>query len=263
MRTDIVSDTESSAVKSAMRALDVIEYLAKLDRPVTHGEIADSLAIPKSSLSKLLRTLQARHYVEYVQGDHAGFRIGKRLGSLVKAEAAKFDLIELGRPSLRKIVAVTGESAALNKLQDDVVEVIASEQGPQRLSTTMRLGDVAPLYATSGGKVLLANMPDSWINEYVSKVTFVPVTPNTIRDATALKQELKNVRDKGFAYSFNEFTPGITGIAKAILSPDGRAIASLNVTIPSVRYTEATRSKVEDAISKAVSALERLQRKHD
>jgi DNA-binding IclR family transcriptional regulator len=162
---------------------------------------------------------------------------------------------------LRKVVELTGESSALNRLNGDVAEVIATVGGQQRLSTTMRLGDVAPLYATSGGKAILAMMPASWITDYFSRTEFQRITPTTICDSSAMMKQVEVIRKKGFAYSFNEYTPGITGIGKAILDPEGRPLASINVTIPSARYTDTVREEVEAAINGAVNALERAQKR--
>ncbi|MER9947248.1 IclR family transcriptional regulator [Mesorhizobium sp. M0047] len=256
----MTSETDDGSVKSAVRVLEVFEFLAKLGRPAAHGEIADALAIPKSSLTKLLKTLTNYGYLESRAGE-AGFRIGPRLKGLVEISESNFDIAEIGLPTLKKIAESLGESAALNQLHGEVAEVVATVSGQQRLSTTMRLGDVAPLYATSGGKVILAYMPDQWVEDYLGRTKFRQITPRTITKAQELRDQLENIRDTGFAYSFDEFTPGITGIAKAVLSASGTPLASLNVTIPSARFTDSLRASVEDTIAKAVSALERHQRR--
>lgn len=257
----MLDQTDDSSVKSAVRVLDVFEFLSKLDRPVTHGELADALAIPKSSLSKLIKTLESRRYLVQTQAPATGFRLGPKFKELVEPSDGPLDLAELGMPGLRKIVELTGESSALNRLRGDVAEVIATVGGQQRLSTTMRLGDVAPLYATSGGKAILAFMPDAWINEYFERIEFEKITSNTISDSRGMTKQIEVIRKKGFAYSFNEYTPGITGIGKAVLNPEGLPVASVNVTIPSARYTDTVRDEVEMAISAAVSALERAHKR--
>ena len=254
-------DFEDSSVKSAVRVLEIFEFLARLDRPASHGEIADALAIPKSSLSKLLKTLSGLGYLQAPGEQSSGFRIGERLKKLVETSDLNFDLAEIGGPSLKRIVEITGESAALNQLRNDVAEVVATASGQQRLSTTMRMGDVAPLYATSGGKAILAFMPQTWISDYCARIHFEAITAKTISSADVLLEQLKDIRRDGFAYSFDEFTPGITGIAQAIRASSGTPLASLNVTIPSARYTEDVRRQVQDAIATAVGALERQFRR--
>lgn len=253
-----MTEQEDGAAKTAVRVLEIFEFLAKLGRPATHGEIADALAIPKSSLTKLLKTLSGHGYLEAVRG---GFRTGPRLKSLTEASQSDLDIAEFCLPTLKKMAEALGESAAINQLHGEFAEVVATVSGQQRLSTTMRLGDVAPLYATSGGKVILAFMPEAWIDDYLSRVKYRPITPRTITEPAVLRGQLEEIRVTGFGYSFDEFTPGITGIAKAVLSGSGTPLASLNVTLPSARLTDALRLTVEETITKAVASLERHQRR--
>ena len=68
--------------------------------------------------------------------------------------------------------------------------VVATVLGPQRLVSHMRLGDVAPLYATSGGKVILAYLSPELQEQYLSRVAFVRATPTTIHSAQALREHV-------------------------------------------------------------------------
>jgi len=251
-----MGDADSDPVKSADRVLDVLELLARAKHPVAHNEIAEALAIPKSSLSKLLRNLTHREYVIFwpVQ---KGYSLGPRLAALLQEANADLDLVGIAMPQLSQITAATKESAGLNQLREDVVEVVATTLGPQRLSTQMLLGDVAPLYATSGGKAILAFMPEPWRREYLERIDFVRVTPHTLKTASALAKQIKTIQATGLAYSFDEYTPGITGIAKPILSASGLALASLNVAIPSARYDQDLRHRAEEALRRAVTRMER------
>ena len=74
----LLEDESSGVVKSADRVLDVIELLARWGREMSHTEIADTLEIPKSSLTKLLKNLTARGFVEFVPLTK-GYRLGEAL----------------------------------------------------------------------------------------------------------------------------------------------------------------------------------------
>jgi DNA-binding IclR family transcriptional regulator len=121
----------------------------------------------------------------------------------------------------------------------------------------MRLGDLAPLYATSGGKIILAHMPESRRDEYLDRVSFEPITANTLSSATELRRQLDKIRREGIAYSLEEFTPGIIGLAKAVLGEDGEALGSLNVALPAVRYNPRAQAVITDALDEAVTELHR------
>src|SRR5258708_34942238 len=76
-----MSESAQAAVKSADRVLDLLELLARAGRDMSHSDISETLAIPKSSLTQLLKNLQARGYVETTPNGR-GYRLGAALLSL-------------------------------------------------------------------------------------------------------------------------------------------------------------------------------------
>lgn len=249
-----VIDPAPAAVKSASRVLDLFELLARWDRAVSHADLAEGLGIPKSSLTQLLKDLVARGYVAF-HAPGKGYRLGPAFADLARRTAGETDLIGCAEPFLREITERTGESSALNRLKGWQAEVVATVSGPHRLVTHMRLGDLAPLYATSGGKVILANLPEAELEEYLAATTFEPITPNTLTSAEELRRQIATVRRDGIAFSFEEFTPGIVGIAAPILAASGYPLGSLNVAMPSVRYSPKVRDRVVDVMERAAREI--------
>ncbi|TCU72660.1 IclR family transcriptional regulator [Bradyrhizobium sp. R2.2-H] len=242
-----MSDTSLAAVKSADRVLDLFELLAHAGREMSHSEIADTLQIPKSSLSQLLKNLIARGYVEVTVGGR-GYRLGEALLRLAQGVGRMRDLATLSEAFLAELTSKTGESSALNLLRGDEAEVVATVLGPHRLVTHMRLGDLAPLYATSGGKAILAHLPSDFQKEYFARVQFERATPKTIHSVKVLRQEIEKIRAKGFAYSLEEWTPGIVGIGVPVLDPAGEPLGAINVAIPASRFDSEVQRKAEHAL---------------
>lgn len=251
-----MSDAMQGAVKSADRVLDLFELLAHAGREMAHNEIADVLQIPKSSLTQLLRNLIARGYVE-VTPNGRGYRLGATLLSLSQSAGRVRDLVAQADAFLAEITRETGESSALNQLKGDQAEVVATVLGPARLVTHMRLGDLAPLYATSGGKALLAHLPAPVQGEYFARVRFEAVTPGTLRSVGALKKQLEAVRKTGFAYSHEEWTPGIVGIGLPVLDGDGAPLGAINVAVPAARFDAAVKAKCEAVLRRVTDDLRR------
>jgi DNA-binding IclR family transcriptional regulator len=247
-------DALPSSVKSATRVLDLFECLGRWDAEKTHTEIAEELAIPKSSLTQLLKTLLKRGYLDYAPLSK-GYRLGPSIAKLAKRENESGDIITAAGPILTWLANETQETCALNFLKGDKSEVVASVMGTHRLNITMREGDVAPLYATSGGKALLAHLPEPMLEEYLARVKFERITPHTITSVERLRKDLEQVKQHGFAYVYEEFTPGINGVAKAVLSPSGHALGALNVATPVPRFTDHQKALCEAALTRAVTTL--------
>lgn len=248
------------SVKSADRVLDLFELLARWGRPMSHTELAEQLNIPKSSLTSLLQTLAHRGYLAFAP-DRRGYVLGRSILALSGQQSGTRDLVELARPVLEELTRACGESSALNLLRGDESVVAATVLGPHRLVSHMREGDTAPLYATSGGKVLLAFLPQEMREEYLGRVKPTRILPNTLSSTKALRQEIDRVRAANLAQVNEEFTLGIVGLAVPVRSPgpfaDAPLLGALNVAMPAVRYGPKSHAVAEAALRQAAQRLER------
>ncbi len=242
-------------VKSADRTLDVLELLANWGREMSHAEIANALNIPKSSLTKLLKNLTVRDYLAYVPESKA-YRLGNAILKLASQLGQVRNLAEQAQPILEQITEHTGESCALNQLKGDQAEIVATVTSKHRLVSHLQLGDVAPLYAVSGGKAILAFLPDTMRSEYLQAVHFERFTARTLSSKKALIAQLQEVRESGVAFSHEEYTPGIIGVGVPVLSGAGFPLGSLNLAIPAVRFNPSVERK---AVSTLKEAAERLR----
>lgn len=243
-----------AAVKSADRVLDLFELLGRWEREMSHTEIASALTIPKSSLSLLLRNLVGRGYLEFSPSTK-GYRLGRAFSVLARQSGREFDLIACAEPILKSITATLGESSALNRLKGQKVEIIATVVSPQRLVTHMHVGDLAPLYATSSGKVILAHLPDELQKEYLAKMKLKRVTHNTIRSIDTLKKQLEAARRTGLAYSQEEFTPGIVGVAAVVPGALGHPLGALHIAMPAVRSNPEVIERAAQVLQRASKAM--------
>lgn len=244
----------AATVKSADRVLDLFELLGRWDREMSHTEIAAALAIPKSSLTLLLRNVVGRGYVDF-SSVTKGYRLGEAFSRLARQSDRQFDLVACAQPILVRVTQAVGESSALNRMKGHQAEVVATVMSPHRLLSHMRLGDLAPLYATSGGKAMLAHLPDDMLKEYLSTVRFEKITGKTIKSAATLRREIESIRRTGLAHSFEEFTPGIVGVATVLLPRTGHPIGSLNIAMPAVRSTPELLERAGQALQRGARDL--------
>ncbi|MGK2909493.1 MAG: IclR family transcriptional regulator [Sphingobium sp.] len=228
---------QNSQVKSADRVLDLFELLSRSGRGISHSNIAERLDIPKSSLTPLLRNMVMRGYV--VAGpDGRSYQLGPQLLKLVRIGRVAGDLVKEAASLLQQATRELGETSAFNQLHDDQQEVVATVVGSHRLITHMKVGQVAPLYATSGGKAMLALMPDDYYAGYLKRVQFEAATEHTILRQSDLDEDIKKIKKSGIAYSMEEWTIGIVGIAVGVLGPDDFPVGSVNFAIPAARYND-------------------------
>lgn len=248
-----MTNENRSVVKSADRVLDILEVLAQKGRPLTHSDLSKELGIPKSSMSQLLGNLADRHYLLFTPGPNT-YAIGERLLHLVERQRKNVTLPKLAQPLCDRITRITGESSSLNLRRDGGVERVCGSNSTQPLTFSMNLGEIAPLYAVSSGKVLLAYMSEEELADYLKVTKLVAITKKTVTSAALLKGELDKIRKRGAAWSLEEFTPGIVGVAVPAFH-DGTVVGAFNIAMPSVRDSPAHREHIVRVLKDAAVSL--------
>ena len=149
----------------------------------------------------------------------------------------------------------TNETAALNVLRGDLAETVATALGSETLLAVMRLGQRAPLYTTSYGKVLLAYLPEEMQEDYLGRVKLAAVTPKSIVSRKQLRAQLQAVRRDGLAYSFEEQVSGIIGTARPVFAPNGNVAGAISVASAAIRYDKRLGAQISQAIAQGVTKL--------
>jgi DNA-binding IclR family transcriptional regulator len=245
---------DSTAVKSALRVLDILELLAGQPLPIAHAQIAQALGIPKSSLTGLLRTLHERGYLESIAG---GYRLGAAVAALGAEGRRRSGAAETARPIIAQLCAEVGESVGFSVPEGDSLRMVAAANADQPLVYTMRVGNLLPSYATSPGKAVLAHLPEPELAAYLARCTFEEFTNKTVRTAQTLRRQLTAVRRTWVAISVEERHPGIAGLAMAVLDGEGRPLGAINVALPTARFDAAAHKRIVAGLRRATDELAR------
>lgn len=246
-----------AAVKSANRALDILEYVSDATEPPTFSRLLADLGVPRSSLFHLLNNLLARGYLEQ-ESSGGRYRLGQRVGQLATRLQGP-SLAATVLPHLRSLSNALNETSGFNVWTGDSVEAIATAMGHQALAFTMKVGERAPLYAISSGKIVLSRMSRAEFDTYLDRVEMQPITRRTLQSKAALRRDVSAARKDGFAYSHEEFTPGITGIATAVIK-DGHFLGTVNLAVPTARFTEGQDAAFRRELRSAAAALAQVLR---
>jgi len=247
----MMTGTDGSSVKSATRALAILEHVVGHGRPVSAAEIAAALNIPISSLSYLLGTLIERGYLE-------------RMGRLHTPGPALARLVPPGRggqlgdrvaPRVRSISLQLNETAAFFIRQGYEMEAIASEVSAQALRYTVEIGRLLPLHAFAAGKAILAALDEYELADYFANVNRIGYTAQSMTSEAVLRAELGAIRKSGIARTAEEYTTGIVGIGCAVTTPDGTLIGAISVAIPMARATPALEERAASLLLRAAEML--------
>ena len=218
------------------KALQVLEVILEQPQSIGLPDLADRLAMSRQSLHRLLQQMQEQGLIVKIP-NRDRFAIGTRLSKLA------FDTIRSanqGIPilaTIQKVVAELGESCTLGVVagRDYVyIERVECNREPRIHIVT---GTQLPAHITSGGKAMMAFLPDNVRARTIETLDLVPFTKSTIIDPDVLMTELDAIRERGYAIGNQEYSEGIIGVGVPVLAPDGYALASLALHAPIHRVT--------------------------
>lgn len=208
------------------RALRILTYLANVgEAGVT--EIAGDLGVHKSTAFRLVSSLENHDLVEQPEG-RGKYRLGVGLVRLAGATAARLDVVQQARDTVRGLAASTGETVNVAVLAGGSALYVDQSVGSSTLQPHQWVGQHVPLHATSNGKILISELDDAELPEVVDGLE--RFTAATITTLPALRAELAKVRAAGHASAVDELEEGLAAIAVPIRNVGGELVASLSVS---------------------------------
>jgi IclR family pca regulon transcriptional regulator len=218
-------------------------------RPVLGiADIADELGMSRSTTHRYVITLVALGYLE--QGASRKYRLGLRVTNLGMSALNSTGLREHAHPYLEELRQLTSYTTSLAVLDgSDIVYVDRARsfrRGQGKLDLDLHPGSRLPAYATAMGKILLAYLPEADQRELLSSMKLTKRGPNTITSKKALRDELDEVREEGFAVNDEELAPDLFAIAAPVRNEASEVVAAINVAAPS---SVITLEEMVDALS--------------
>jgi DNA-binding IclR family transcriptional regulator len=215
--------------QSVERSMAVLEDLAAGERRL--GDLAELLGTHKSTVLRILQTLESRGFVRRV--DNGAYRLGARMIQLGSAALQALDLTATARRGLEQLAEATGETVHLAILDGAHVVYVDKVESIHPVRMYSRVGATAPAHCTGVGKVLLAHTPtEAW-----PELDLRRFTDETIVDRDALAAAAGDIRDHGWGVDEREHEESIRCIAAPIFDVDGRAVAAVSVSVPTSRMS--------------------------
>jgi DNA-binding IclR family transcriptional regulator len=199
--------------KIVERTLDFIELFATERRPLSLSDISRLLGIPASSCHDVLRALQARGYI-YEIGPRAGFYPTVRLLDLAKTIAQHDPILLRAEVLLRKVRDTIDESVSLAKVGKTNATYLLVFEPNHALRFMVHVGtEVRSLHATSAGKAYLGSLSAEKFEDYLKNAKLVPMTANTIRSKSALREDIENSKRRGYFLNREESVEEATTVS--------------------------------------------------
>lgn len=244
-------------LQSVQNALYIFETVAKCE-PIGLSELARRCHMGKSSVQRYLQTLHACGWIKSDENTSlTRWGITSKAFSLGQRVTEQGKLREIAMPVMGELWSIIGESITIAVAEGDKAVLLDRYESPNSMYMQVPRGAWAPMHVVASGKVMLAFSDKKTVDDYLAK-GLPPMTEKTITDAKEMRKELAQIRRNGWAVSIEEMLPGSSALAAPIFGWNGVLVATLVVTMPTVRLDLDMRKK---CISLLVEAAKKISDK--
>lgn len=241
-----------SNVQSLTRAFELVELLSQHRDGMQLNQIAAAIGLHKSTVHRLLGALISLGYVRKEGNSPPKYRLTLKLFEVAGRLVDGLDVVHLARPvleALRDEVKETVHLAIRDEL--DVIFVFKAESADTNYRIFSRLGMRRAMYCTAAGKALLACLPDEVVDAFWHASHIQAYTPKTITSLDALKQELDEVRAKGYALDNEETELGMRCVAAVLTDYAGGHPGAVSISAPVARMPDERIEILAESIAAA------------
>ncbi|MUV56816.1 IclR family transcriptional regulator [Halogeometricum sp. CBA1124] len=232
----------SHTIKSVHTTFRIVESLITLNRP-TITNIADYTNLAKSTVHKHLATLIEESCVTKIDDEyHLGARF-LDLGGHVRNEKYGSEIV---KDKVKSLAEKTGQVVHFVVEEHGRAVVIYREKGEYGVPSRSRVGKRMSLHQTAYGKAILAHLPEERISEIIDFHGLPSATKNTVTDSDELRQELEQIRERGYAINDEESTVGLSAVGAPVMLDDGTVFAGCSIAGPE---NEIKEDQIDDLLS--------------
>jgi IclR family acetate operon transcriptional repressor len=222
------------AIESVDNALRILQMVRDSGQ-VRVSDAAAELGIARSTAHRLLAMLVYRDFA--VQAEDRSYRPGPAIAAEPLRGEPTQRLRQVMRPHMEVLCDQVAETVNLVVRLGTQTRFLHTVESAQVLRVTDRQGTILPAWKTSGGKALLAELPDAQLTALLRGANGRPPEGMTTAERRGLVNELRLVRDQGYAENIEESESGVCAIGLCVRDKAGEPVAALSVSAPSVRYT--------------------------
>ena len=223
---------------SSDKVLRIMEAMAYHADPLSLGEIAEIVGMNITTTRRFITSLCNAGYASRDQNKN--YFLTLKLCTLANKVQSHLRIKDVCKPFLKSLSSVFAETVNLGIERNHKLLYIDSiEPAGQSIKMVECIGSTAPLHCTGQGKLFLLNYSNEDLKILMRSSSIQPLTKHTIVQYEDLLYELKRIREQGYAFDNEEYELGARCVAAPIKNYKGEIFASISVSGPSTRMTDA------------------------
>ena len=219
-----------SSIQVIDRSVRLMEAIAACNTPASLKILSAETELHPSTAFRILASLGD---VGFVERDSAGhYFIGRKIAHLANSVHRGVDLREQARDVMQSLRDQIGETINLTVREGDEVIYIERATPNRMMRVEQVVGSRAPLHVTAVGKLMLAELGNSFIRAYTERTGLKPYTTHTLSTLDDLIKGVYQSTAQGFAYDNEEAEIGVGCIGVLIHDNSGTVVAGLSISAP-------------------------------
>lgn len=251
---DAMSAEADVKIKSIKKTIDVLNCFAE-KQPLGVTEISEKLGTYKSNVHRILSSLTVLDYLEQDK-DTGKYYLGPGVLKLTRAVSERFAFRDVAMKYARQLADEVGEIVRLTvPMRNEVYYLDVVCPTSSRYYTGNLRAPTDPMHCTSGGKAMMAYMPEVFLEEYFAGEVEA-FTEYTITDIDVMRQELLKIRSLGYAVDDMENTIGVSCVGVPIISSDNTVVGALSISGASQGLNEERVQNLSRCLKKYARKIE-------
>lgn len=221
--------------KTVLKSLEILQYF-KVKPQLTFKELEELSNLPKSTLHRILLTLESQRFLKRGEDSKSTFELGLELLELGNLVSSNLKIRKIALPIMEKLRDRVNEAVNLVIREKNEAVYIEKVDTSQPVRVYTQVGRRAPLYAGACPRVLLSFMEENEINEYLSNIDLTKIGKGTIVDKKKLAKEIERSRYLGYTVSYGELETESAAVGVPIRDYTGQVIGGLSIAGPLNRF---------------------------
>ena len=195
--------SQTPQVQVLLKAIHLIQCFTPQEPVQNVSTLCKKLQIPKSSVYRLLCTLQAENYV--TSDSNGNYMLGMALLKPASVVLQSIDFRNIARPHLQKLADELGETIYLSSLNGSEIVYLDEIQKFKYMTFGSRLGSTTSAFYTAMGRLMLSQLNQEQFECLLVDHPLVARTPKTITNPQELWKMLSSIAAHGYAFDDEEF----------------------------------------------------------
>lgn len=212
------------------RALQILDYLQKVERPATAYEIARDIGAPLSTIYVIVDDLVDKEMLD--RQDGGLIWLGPRLYHYGLTYARTLDLLNVAEQEMYELAQSSGETIQICGRDGDHMVVLAMKEGKDHFQVTSRVGTRSPLNWTASGRMLIGHLPEAERRKIFARSATASPTGRAETDKIVLARTAVEALEQGLSIQAGESDFAVACIAAPICDNQGACRATISIVLP-------------------------------